>query len=274
MIIPFISFPNSYLRLGETVIIELNHYPDYTSKQTTEREILRMDQLFTCSAKEFVGTASAYTIGMVIATLDGSIKHLLNIPGTCAAIGIISSRTGTVTQALAIDDAVKASDSYLLKFEMAIDAGKQCGQGCLFILGADTVTDARRAVEIALERTDFWQKCLYINEVGHMECHVTPNAGEVLHQIFGAPLGRAFGIIGAAPAGIGLVAVDKAVKEAPVDIVWFGSPSHNLLMMNEFSAAVSGNLEAVEKVISIGKEIGCELLHTCGIKPIGIAQTM
>lgn len=105
-----------------------------------------------------------------------------------------------------------------------------------------------------------------------MECHVTPNAGEVLHQIFGAPLGRAFGIIGAAPAGIGLAAVDKAVKEAPVDIVWYGSPSHNLLMMNEFSVAVSGNLEAVKKVISVGKEIGCELLHTCGIKPISVTE--
>ena len=73
-------------------------------------------------------------------------------------------------------------------------------------------------------------------------------------------------------AGIGLAAVDKAVKEAPVDIVWYGSPSHNLLMMNEFSVAVSGNLEAVKKVISVGKEIGCELLHTCGIKPISVTE--
>ena len=242
----------------------------HTCSQSIEE--LRMDQLFTCPAREFVGTASAYTIGMVIAALDDNIKPLLDIPMSCAAIGIISSRTGTVTQALAIDDAVKASNSYLLKFEMAIDAGKQCGQGCLFILGADTVNDARRAVEIALERTDFWQSCLYINEVGHMECHVTPNAGEVLHQIFGTPLGKAFGIIGAAPAGIGLVAVDRAVKEAPVDIVWYGSPSHNLLMMNEFTAAVSGNLEAVEKAIATGKEIGCELLHTCGIKPISVKE--
>ncbi|MFQ9749014.1 MAG: hypothetical protein ACLRYY_08950 [Anaerobutyricum soehngenii] len=38
----------------------------------------------------------------------------------------------------------------LLRFEMAIDAGKQCGQGCLFVLGAENISDARRLVEIAL----------------------------------------------------------------------------------------------------------------------------
>ena len=96
MIIPYISFPNSYLVPAETVIIEWNHYLAYIRKHSIDMEIIRMDQLFTCSAKEFVGTASAYTIGMVIAALDDNIKRLLNIPGTCAAIGIISSRTGTV----------------------------------------------------------------------------------------------------------------------------------------------------------------------------------
>lgn len=49
-----------------------------------------------------------------------------------------------------------------------------------------------------------------MNEVGHMESHVTPRAGEILHQIFGTPLGKAFGVIGAAPAGIGIVAVDPS----------------------------------------------------------------
>lgn len=225
---------------------------------------------YICSLSEYVGTAAACTIGMVIATVDPGIKRLLDIPEDCAAIGIVSSRTGTVAQALAIDDAVKECDAHLLRFEMSIDGGKQCGQGCLFVLTAKTITDARRAVEISLERTDYWTGCLYLNHVGHMEGHVTARAGEVLHEIFGTPLDKAFGIIGAAPAGIGIVAVDQAMKAAPVDAVWFGSPSHNLLMMNEFSAGLSGEYEAVKKAIDTGKEIGCQLLNSCGMTPVSI----
>ena len=155
---------------------------------------------------------------------------------------------------------------------MAIDAGKQCGQGCRFVLGAENSSDARRLVEIALEQIDYWAACIYVNEVGHMESHVTPRAGEILHQIFGTPLGKAFGVIGAAPAGIGIVAVDQCMKAAPVDIVWYGSPSHNLTMMNEFSAGISGDVSAVQKALEAGKEVGCELLRVCGITPISITK--
>ncbi len=219
---------------------------------------------------EFVGTAAANTIGLVIGNIHKDIKNLLQIPEEYQAISIISSRTGTVAQAIAIDDAVKAVNAKLLRFEMAIDAGKQCGQGCLFVLGAENISDARRLVEIALKQIDYWASCIYLNEVGHMESHVTPRAGEIIHEIFGAPLGKAFGVIGAAPAGIGIVAVDQAMKAAPVDIVWYGTPSHNLTMMNEFSAGISGDVSAIQKALEVGRNIGCELLHTCGIAPISI----
>lgn len=143
-------------------------------------------------ATQFVGTAAANTIGLVIGTIHEDIKELLEIPDEYQAISIVSSRTGTVAQAIAIDDAVKAVNAKLLRFEMAIDAGKQCGQGCLFVLGAENISDARRLVEIALEQIDYWAACIYVNEVGHMESHVTPRAGEILHQIFGTPLGKAW----------------------------------------------------------------------------------
>ena len=206
-------------------------------------------------ATQFVGTAAANTIGLVIGTIHEDIKELLEIPDEYQAISIVSSRTGTVAQAIAIDDAVKAVNAKLLRFEMAIDAGKQCGQGCLFVLGAENISDARRLVEIALEQIDYWAACIYVNEVGHMESHVTPRA-----------------VIGAAPAGIGIVAVDQCMKAAPVDIVWYGSPSHNLTMMNEFSAGISGDVSAVQKALEAGKEVGCELLRVCGITPISITK--
>ena len=84
-------------------------------------------------ATQFVGTAAANTIGLVIGTIHEDIKELLEIPDEYQAISIVSSRTGTVAQAIAIDDAVKAVNAKLLRFEMAIDAGKQCGQGCLHL---------------------------------------------------------------------------------------------------------------------------------------------
>ena len=220
--------------------------------------------------EQFIGTAAAYTIGMMIGAINEDVRALLEIPEQYSSIGIISSRTGTVAQAIAIDEAVKECNAHLVKFEMAIDAGKQCGQGCLFVLGAENISDARKVVEISLEKIDYWASCIYLNEVGHMESHTTAHAGEVLHQIFGTPLGKAFGVIGAAPAGIGIVAVDCAVKAAPVDIVWYGSPSHNLFMMNEFVACVNGDIPAVEKAMEAGKTVGCELLNTLGIKPISI----
>ena len=231
-----------------------------------------MNNFLQSEATQFVGTAAANTIGLVIGTIHEDIKELLEIPDEYQAISIVSSRTGTVAQAIAIDDAVKAVNAKLLRFEMAIDAGKQCGQGCLFVLGAENISDARRLVEIALEQIDYWAACIYVNEVGHMESHVTPRAGEILHQIFGTPLGKAFGVIGAAPAGIGIVAVDQCMKAAPVDIVWYGSPSHNLTMMNEFSAGISGDVSAVQKALEAGKEVGCELLRVCGITPISITK--
>ena len=59
-------------------------------------------------ATQFVGTAAANTIGLVIGTIHKDIKELLEIPDEYQAISIVSSRTGTVAQAIAIDDAVKA----------------------------------------------------------------------------------------------------------------------------------------------------------------------
>lgn len=221
-------------------------------------------------AEQFVGTAAAHTIGLVIGTIQSDVKELLEIPDRFQSIGIISSRTGTVAQAIAVDDAVKACNASLVRFETAIDAGKQCGQGCLFVLGAENIADAKKVVEVALKQIDYWASCIYINEVGHMEAHVAPSAGEVLHEIFGTPMGKAFGVVGAAPAGIGIMAVDKAVKAAPVDIVWYGSPGHNLQMMNEFVAGVSGDVGAVQKAMEAGREVGCDLLQACGIRPISI----
>lgn len=105
-------------------------------------------------------------------------------------------------QAFSVDEAAKACNVELLIFELPRDTEGYSGHGNLIVLGAYDVSDARRAVEVALTLIDEKAERIYINEVGHMEMHVTANAGPVLHQIFDAPLGKAFGFICAGPAGI------------------------------------------------------------------------
>ena len=109
-----------------------------------------------------------------------------------------------------------------------------------------------------------------VGATGHGVSELCNTYGRV--DIYTGTLGKAFGVIGAAPAGIGIVAVDQAMKAAPVDIVWYGSPSHNLTMMNEFSAGISGDVSAVQKALEAGKQVGCELLRVCGITPISITK--
>ena len=75
---------------------------------------MNVNNFLQSEAAQFVGTAAANTIGLVIGTIHEDIKALLQIPDEYQAISIVSSRTGTVAQAIAIDDAVKAVNAKLL----------------------------------------------------------------------------------------------------------------------------------------------------------------
>ena len=154
---------------------------------------------FTTTTNEFIGTAAGHTIGMVIPNIDPEVRTLLKIPEQYSSLGILTSRTGAAAQAFSVDEAAKACNVELLIFELPRDTEGYSGHGNLIVLGAYDVSDARRAVEVALTLIDEKAERIYINEVGHMEMHVTANAGPVLHQIFDAPLGKAFGFICAMP---------------------------------------------------------------------------
>ncbi len=219
---------------------------------------------------EYVGTAAGHTIGMVIANLDPAVRALLKIPDKYSSIAILTSRIGAAAQALAIDEAVKSANAELLIFELPRDTEGYSGHGNLFVLGTENISDARRVVELSLEKINQRAEQIYINEVGHMEMHYTANAGEVLHSIFNTPLHRAFGFICAGPAGISMVAIDKALKESPVDIVWYGTPSYNLSMTNEVIVGITGDFSAVKKSVETAYQIASELITVYGSKPESI----
>ena len=63
-----------------------------------------------CSA-DYVGTAPCHTIGLVIANIDPVVRLLLQLPEHIASIGILSTRIGTGTVVVAMDEAVKATNT-------------------------------------------------------------------------------------------------------------------------------------------------------------------
>ena len=210
---------------------------------------------FTPTTNEFIGTAAGHTIGMVIPNIDPEVRTLLKIPEQYSSLGILTSRTGAAAQAFSVDEAAKACNVELLIFELPRDTEGYSGHGNLIVLGAYDVSDARRAVEVALTLIDEKAERIYINEV---------------HQIFDAPLGKAFGFICAGPAGIAIVAADTAVKSSPVDIVWYGTPSINLSHTNEVIIGVSGDYGAVKKAVDIAYEKASALIEIFGQKPASI----
>ena len=210
---------------------------------------------FTPTTNEFIGTAAGHTIGMVIPNIDPEVRTLLKIPEQYSSLGILTSRTGAAAQAFSVDEAAKACNVELLIFELPRDTEGYSGHGNLIVLGAYDVSDARRAVEVALTLIDEKAERIYINEVGHMEMHVTANA---------------FGFICAGPAGIAIVAADTAVKSSPVDIVWYGTPSINLSHTNEVIIGVSGDYGAVKKAVDTAYEKASALIEVFGQKPASI----
>ena len=99
---------------------------------------------------EFVGTAIGDTIGLVIASVDPMLTETMKL-GKFKSIGIIGGRVGAGPQIMAVDDAVKATNTEVISVELPRDTKGGAGHGSLIYIGAEDVSDARRAVEIALE---------------------------------------------------------------------------------------------------------------------------
>ena len=161
-----------------------------------------------CGLTEYVGTAMGHTIGLVIANLDYSVHELLKIDPKYRSIGIIADRTGAGPQIFACDTEGGA------------------GHGCLVVFGAEDVSDARRAVEVALSFVGKHFGDVYGNSAGHLEFQYTARASYCLEKAFGAVVGKAFGITVGAPSGIGIVLADTASKTATIDPISIATPGN------------------------------------------------
>jgi microcompartment protein PduB len=216
---------------------------------------------------EFVGTAFGDTIGIVIANVDPMLHQKMNLPAKYHSIGILSDRTGAGPQILAADEAVKATNTEIVSVQLPRDTKSGAGHGCLIIFGAEEVSDARRAIEVALKDVARTFGDVYANDAGHIELQYTARASYACEKAFGAPLGRAFGLTVGAPAGIGVIMVDAALKSADVNFIGYLGPTTGLSYTNEVVGLFSGDAGAVRQAILTAREVGCKLLGSLGETP-------
>ena len=230
-------------------------------------------QLQTSMITEHVGsTTTGDTVGLVIANVDSQVLEAMKLTKSYRSIGILGSRTGAGPQIMAADEAVKATNTEIVSIELARDMKGGAGSGSLIIFGGDDVSDVRRSVEVALRELERTFGEVYMNEAGHVEIQYTARAGDALVTAFGTPEGKAFGLIVGAPAAIGVVMADAAVKSANVDVVGYQSPSSSS-MSNEVILQICGDSGAVKQAVKVAREVGITLLGTMGSEPKNIGES-
>ncbi|MBS4534548.1 propanediol utilization microcompartment protein PduB [Clostridium sp. D2Q-14] len=253
-------------KLMEKIMEEVMKKLD-TSDENIEEKIDSKMCKKNCELTEFVGTAIGDTIGLVIANVDYNLHEFMKLDKKYRSIGIVGGRTGAGPQIMAADEAVKATNTEIITIELPRDTKGGAGHGSLIIFGAEDVSDARRAVEVTLKELDRTFGDVYGNEAGHLEFQYTARASYACEKAFGAPVGKSFGLIVGAPAAIGVLIADVAVKAANVDIIAYSSPAEGTSFSNEVILAVSGDSGAVRQSVIAAREVGIKLLSTLGEEP-------
>ena len=222
----------------------------------------------TPSLPEFVGRTVLDTIGLIIPSIDPSLRAEMDLPEGTFSLGVISSRTGAAGQICAVDEALKNTNAALISVELPRDTKGWGGHGNYIVIGGRDVSDVRQAVEIALELTERNAGEVYINSAGHLEFAYSASAGKALAAAFHAPEGQAFGFMAGSPAAIGLVMADKALKSASVSLIKYMTPNKGTSHSNEV-IAFSGDASAVKTAVLTAREIGLELITAMGEYPGG-----
>lgn len=223
----------------------------------------------TSSIAEFVGASEiGDTIGMCIPSVDPLLLDELTLTKKFSVLGVLSARTGAGPQIMAVDEAVKATNTEVVDIEMPRDTKGGAGHGSLILIGGYDPSDVRQAIQVALDNLSRTFGDVYNSPAGHLELQFTASASGACHMAFGAPIGKAYGLICGAPAGIGVVMSDTAIKTASVDVLGFASPGHGTSFSNEGMVHISGDSGAVRQAVIAGREVGLKLLAELGVEPV------
>lgn len=254
-------------KLIEKIMEEVMKKVEAPKVEAPKVESVHQEKRF-CGLTEFVGIGRGDTIGLVIANVDASVHEAMKLDKKYRSIGILGGRTGAGPQIMAADEAVKATNTEILAIELPRDTKGGAGHGSLIIFGAEDVADARRAVEVALKELDRTFGDVYANEAGHLEFQYTARASQACEKAFNAELGKSFGLLVGAPAAIGVVLADTAVKAANVDVISYSSPASGTSFTNEVILTFSGDSGAVRQALIAAREVGIKLLGTLGSEPV------
>ncbi|KYH29504.1 MULTISPECIES: propanediol utilization microcompartment protein PduB [Clostridium] len=221
---------------------------------------------------EYVGCTIGDTVGLVIANIDSHIHEKMKLDPKYRSLGIISSRTGAGPHIMAADEAVKATNTEIVSIETPRDTKGGAGHGSLIVFAAEDVSDARRAVEVTLKDVERTFGDVYGCDAGHVELHYTARASLALEKAYGAPIGKAFGIIVGAPAAVGLVMADTAMKTANVDLVTYASPDEGTAHSNEIIITITGDSGAVRQSVIAAREVGLGILKSMKQNPVSTTK--
>ncbi|HPU69413.1 MULTISPECIES: propanediol utilization microcompartment protein PduB [Acetomicrobium] len=236
-------------------------------KASDQKEVPTASVQNLVGVTEYVGISEGDTIGLVVANVEPMLHEKLGIDKKFRSVGIFSGRTGAGPQIMAADEAVKATNTEIVVIELPRDTKGGAGHGSLIIFGAEDVSDARRAIEVALKDLRRTFGDVYANDAGHLEFQYTARASYACNKAFNAPIGRAFGLIVGAPAGIGFVMSDTALKAAEVELIDYMSPTKGLSLTNEVVITFTGDSGAVRQALIAARSIGKKLLGAMGAEP-------
>jgi microcompartment protein PduB len=218
---------------------------------------------------EFVGSTVGDTVGLVIANLDSQLRKQIGLDPKYRSVGFVSSRIGGASHIWAADDAVKATNTEIASIQFARDMKGGAGRGATVIFASHDVSDARRAVEVMLNSVENHMGDIFTCDAGHIELHYTARASLALEAAYGASVGKSFGIVIGAPAAVGLVMADTALKTASVDVVSYLDVNSSGYS-NQTAVTVIGDSGAVKQSVIAAKEVGLNVLKSMGQKPISL----
>lgn len=249
-------------KIMEEVMKKVGASDEKSSQQPVEECKAEPCKPSYCGLTEFVGTGIGNTIGFVIANVDSQLLEAMKLEKNYRSIGIVGGRTGAGPQIMAADEAVKATNTEIVSIELPRDTEGGAGHGSLIIFGSEDVSDARRAVEVTLKELERTFGDVYGNDAGHLEFQYTARASFACNKAFNAPVGKAFGLIVGAPAAIGVLIADTAVKAANVEVLGYGSPGNGgTSHSNEVILMVCGDSGAVRQSLIAAREVGLQALE-------------
>ena len=234
-----------------------------------ELDLSKMSGIFkNIGVTEYVGTTMGPTVGLVLASIDSVLAEKMGL-GKMRSIGFFGSRAGFAPQIMALDEAVKATNVEVLSVEAPRDDMGGAGASIYAIIGGEDVSDVRRCIEIALGKTEYYYGGVHSNSCGHIDIQFTARASYALNAAFGAPIGKAFGIVCSGPSAIGPVLADIAIKAANVEIVSYTSSTSGdgFSFANEVTTTFTGDSGAVRQACRATIEPGKKILASFGEEP-------